>query len=48
MVRVVIGLLGAALVTAGAAMIYVPAGFIVGGLFLLMIDRNTPAPAARE
>lgn len=40
-------LLGALLITAGAGMIYVPAGFIVGGIFLIAIavmdgfDDNT-------
>ena len=28
-------LLGALLITAGAGMIYIPAGFIVGGIFLI-------------
>lgn len=30
-----IGLTGAALITYGAHLVYAPAGFIVGGLFLL-------------
>lgn len=31
----ILGILGAGLITAGAALIYVPAGFITGGLLLL-------------
>jgi hypothetical protein len=34
MVRDAVGLLGCALVSAGAGMVYLPAGLIVGGLML--------------
>lgn len=34
------GLAGAAMVSYGAAMIYLPAGVIAGGAFLLLLDRQ--------
>jgi hypothetical protein len=34
------GLAGAALVAWGAAQVYAPAGWILGGVFLLMADRQ--------
>lgn len=40
LVRSVPGMLGAAVVSIGVAMIYAPAGVIVAGLFLLAIDRG--------
>jgi len=42
-------LLGAGCVTAGAALVYIPAGFVVGGLFCLaaglLIEDGDDAPA---
>jgi hypothetical protein len=35
------GLAGAAMVSWGAAMVYEPAGLIVGGAFMLLLDRQT-------
>jgi hypothetical protein len=34
------GLAGAAMVAYGAAMVYLPAGVIAGGAFLLLLDRR--------
>lgn len=34
------GVLGAVLVTAAAAVVYLPAGLAVAGLFLLALDRR--------
>ena len=36
------GLSGAALVAWGAAQVYTPAGWMAGGVFLLLIDRQIP------
>jgi hypothetical protein len=40
-VRAIVGIVGAALVTTGFAFIYWPAGIIVAGAFLLWADRAT-------
>lgn len=34
------GVLGAVLITAGAALVYLPAALVVAGLFLLAVDRR--------
>jgi len=34
------GLAGAAMVAYGASMVYLPAGVIAGGAFLLLLDRR--------
>lgn len=34
------GVLGAVLITAGAALVYLPAALVVAGLFLLVVDRR--------
>jgi hypothetical protein len=39
---------GAAMVSYGAAMIYTPAGVIIGGAFLLMIDRQISIGAQKR
>jgi hypothetical protein len=39
-VRYIPGLLGAALVVAGAAVVFWPAGLVVAGVFLLALDRR--------
>lgn len=41
----VVGLTGAALVSWGAAMIYIPAGWIAGGAFLLWLANDLSAAA---
>lgn len=39
------GLFGAGFVSWGAAMVYIPAGFIVGGVLLLALDQQIPGRA---
>lgn len=41
-VRFVPGVAGIVLMSAGAWMVYRPAGFIVAGLLLLTVDRRIP------
>ena len=38
--RLLPGLAGAVLISWGAAMIYTPAGFLVAGALLLLVDRS--------
>lgn len=40
MLRLIPGLIGACCVVAGAALLSIPAGLIVAGAFLLLIDRR--------
>ena len=42
-VRSAPGVLGVGLLCFGAGMIYRPAGLIVGGLFLLLLDKRMPS-----
>lgn len=42
------GMAGAAMVSYGAAMIYTPAGVIIGGAFLLLIDRQIALGAQKR
>jgi alanine dehydrogenase len=36
------GVAGAAAIVIGAGLIYRPAAFLVGGLFLILVDRRVP------
>ena len=42
------GMAGAAMVSYGAAMIYTPAGVIIGGGFLLLLDRQIAVGAQKR
>ena len=44
MVATVLSMAGAVLVTIGAGMIYIPAGFIVGGVILLAVGVDALRP----
>ncbi|MCP2284871.1 hypothetical protein APR04_003794 [Promicromonospora umidemergens] len=40
LVRYLPGVLGALLVVTGAALVYIPAGLLVAGVLLLLLDRR--------